>query len=164
MKVTIVEYENAEDAVWDGEALCASWDRDTGEFVIQGTTNGQPCSETVAILAQNRKLMVEIEDTGPGQLVWRGYVGTAEFLSFDSDEVECALVMLLDDWFGIESPKPPKPIPTPVSAPPPTPGTEQVTKRIRGRGKRGRSGTWLVTGNLAPETVGMKRLLGGNRG
>jgi hypothetical protein len=101
MKVTIVEYENAEDAIWDGEALYASWDRDTGEFVIRGTTDGQPCSETVAILAQKRKLMVEIEDTGPGQLVWRGYVGTAEFLSFDSDEVECALVMLLDDWFGI---------------------------------------------------------------
>lgn len=101
MKVTIVEYENAEDAVWDGEALYASWDRNTGEFVIRGTPNGQPCSEIVNSLAQKRKLLVEIEDTGPSQLVWRGYVGTAEFLSFDSDEVECALVMLLDDWFGI---------------------------------------------------------------
>ena len=101
MKVTIVEYENAEDAVWDGEALYASWDRNTGEFVIRGAANSRSCAEVVASLAQRRKLLVEIEDTGPGQLIWRGYVGAAEFLSFDSDEIECALVMLLDDWFGI---------------------------------------------------------------
>jgi hypothetical protein len=101
MKVTIVEYENAEDVVWDGEALYASWDKNTGEFVIRGASDSKACVEVVNSLAQKRKLLVEIEDTGPGQLVWRGYVGTAEFLSFDSDEVECALVMLLDDWFGI---------------------------------------------------------------
>jgi len=34
-------------------------------------------------------------------LVWRGYIGSAEFLSFDSDDIECCLVMMLDDWFGI---------------------------------------------------------------
>ena len=38
-KVTIVQYENVEDAVWDGEALYAQWDRDTGEFVIRGAAD-----------------------------------------------------------------------------------------------------------------------------
>lgn len=101
MKVTIVEYENMEDSIWEGEALYASWDRGTGEFVIRGGTDRQAYANIVASLAARRKLMVEIEDTGPGQLVWRGYVGSAEFLSFESDEIECCLVMMLDDWFGI---------------------------------------------------------------
>jgi hypothetical protein len=101
MKVTIVQYENMEDAIWEGEALYASWDKDTGEFVIRGDTTSQGYAEVVNSLAEKRKLLVEIEDSGPGQLVWRGYVGSAEFLSFDSQEVECCLVMLLDDWFGI---------------------------------------------------------------
>lgn len=101
MKVTIVQYENMEDAVWEGEALYASWDKESGEFVIKGNTTTQAYMEVVKSLAEKRKLVVEIEDTGPGQLVWRGYVGSAEFLSFDSQEVECCLVMLLDDWFGI---------------------------------------------------------------
>ncbi len=101
MKVTIVEYENMEDSIWEGEALYASWDRATGEFVIRGGTDSQTYANIVASLAERRKLLVEIEDTGPGQLVWRGYVGSAEFLSLESDEVECCLVMMLDDWFGI---------------------------------------------------------------
>ncbi len=101
MKVTIVQYDNAEDALWEGEALSASWDSDRGEFVIRGDADNMACAGIVTSLAERRKLLVEIEDTGPGQLVWRGYVGSAEFLTFDSDEVECCLVMLLDDWFGI---------------------------------------------------------------
>jgi len=96
MKVTIVQYENIEDAVWDGEALYASW-----EFVIRGDMTSEACTAVANSLAEKRKLLVEIEDTGPSQLVWRGYVGSAEFLSFDSSDVECCLVMLLDDWFGI---------------------------------------------------------------
>jgi hypothetical protein len=100
-KVTIVQYENMQDSLWDGEALYAQWDRDTGEFVIRGDTDTRKCAEAVAGLAEKRKLLVEIEDNGPGQFVWRGYIGSAEFLSFDSDEVECALVMMLDDWLGI---------------------------------------------------------------
>ncbi len=100
-KVTIVQYENVEDAIWDGEALYAQWDRDTGEFVIRGTADTNTYAEAVASLAEKRKLLVEIEDHGPGQLVWRGYIGSAEFLSFDADDIECALVMMLDDWFGI---------------------------------------------------------------
>jgi hypothetical protein len=101
MKVTIVQYENMEDAAWDGEALYASWDKDTGEFVIRGDMTSQACTAVANSLAEKRKLLVEIEDTGPGQLIWRGYVGSAEFLSFDASDVECCLVMLLDDWFGI---------------------------------------------------------------
>ena len=101
MKVTIVQYDNAEDALWEGEALNASWDSDRGEFVIRGGANYRACAGVVTSLAEKRKLLVEIEDTGPGQLVWRGYVGSAEFITFDSEEVECCLVMMLDDWFGI---------------------------------------------------------------
>ncbi len=100
-KVTIVQYENQEDVAWEGEALYASWDKGTGEFVIRGDTDTKTYAEAVANLAEKRKLLVEIEDTGPGQLVWRGYIGSAEFLTFDTDEVECCLVMMLDDWFGI---------------------------------------------------------------
>jgi len=101
MKVTIVQYDNAEDSLWEGEALNASWDGDRGEFVIRGSTHNRAYAGVVTSLAERRKLLVEIEDTGPGQLVWRGYVSSAEFLPFDSDEVECCLVMLLDEWFGI---------------------------------------------------------------
>jgi hypothetical protein len=101
MKVTIVQYDNAEDALWEGEALKASWDNDSGEFVIRGDADNRAFAGVMTSLVEKRKLLVEIEDTGPGQLVWRGYVGSAEFISFDSDEVECCLVMLLDDWFGI---------------------------------------------------------------
>ena len=101
MKVTIVQYENMEDAVWDGEALYATWDKDTGEFVIRGDMTSQACADVASSLAEKRKLLVEIEDTGSSQLVWRGYIGSAEFLSLDASDVECCLVMLLDDWFGI---------------------------------------------------------------
>lgn len=101
MKVTIVQYENKEDVAWEGEALYATWDKNTAEFVIRGDTDTKTYADAVATLAEKRKLLVEIEDTGPGQLVWRGYIGNAEFYSFDTDEVECCLVMMLDDWFGI---------------------------------------------------------------
>ena len=101
MRVTIVQYDNMEDVLLEGEALMASWDSDMGEFVIRRDRDDQAFTGVVGSILQKRKLLVEIEDTGPGRLVWRGYVGSAEFLSFDSDEVECCLVMLLDDWFGI---------------------------------------------------------------
>jgi len=100
-KVTIVQYENKEDVAWEGEALYARWDRQTGEYVISGDVDAGKCASAVASLAQKRNLLVEIEDNGPGQFVWRGYIGSAEFLSFDSDDIECCLVMMLDDWFGI---------------------------------------------------------------
>ncbi len=101
MKVTIVQFDNVEDAVLEGEALMASWDSERGEFVIRGDKDGQAFSNIVTSVLEQRKLLVEIEDSGPGQLVWRGYVGSAEFLSFESGEVETCLIMLLDDWFGI---------------------------------------------------------------
>ena len=101
MKVTIVQFDNMEDALLEGEAIMASWDNERGEFVIRGGKDNQAFASVVTSMLEKRKLLVEIEDTGPGQLVWRGYVGSAELLSFDSDEVECCLIMLLDDWFGI---------------------------------------------------------------
>jgi len=101
MKVTIVQLDNMEDVLLEGEALMAKWDNEKGEFVIRGDRNNQGFTGVVASMAERRKVLVEIEDTGPGRLVWRGYVGSAKFLSFDSEEVECCLIMLLDDWFGI---------------------------------------------------------------
>jgi len=101
MKVTIVQFDNPEDALLEGEALMASWDNQRGEFVIRADTDNQGFTGVVASMLEKRKLLVEIEDAGPGQLVWRGYVGSAEFLSFESDEVECCLIMQLDDCFGI---------------------------------------------------------------
>ena len=101
MKVTIVQLDDTEDVLLEGEALMASWDNEKGEFVIRGDRDNQGFTGVVASMAGRRKILVEIEDTGPGRLVWRGYVGSAKFLSFDSDEVECCLIMLLDDWFGI---------------------------------------------------------------
>jgi len=101
MKVTIVQFDNMEDALLEAEVLMASWDGERGEFVIRADKDIQAFAGIVASMQEKRKLLVEIEDTGPGQLVWRGYVDKAEFLSFNSDEIECCLVMLLDDWFGI---------------------------------------------------------------
>jgi len=101
MKVTIVQLDDMEDVLLEGEALMASWDNEKGEFVIRGDRDNQGFTGVVTSMAGRRKILVEIEDTGPGRLVWRGYVGSAKFLSFDSNEVECCLVMLLDDWFGI---------------------------------------------------------------
>ena len=101
MKVTIVQLDDMEDVLLEGEAIMARWDNEKGEFVIRGDRDNQGFTGVVASMAGRRKILVEIEDTGPGRLVWRGYVGSANFLSFDSDEVECCLIMLLDDWFGI---------------------------------------------------------------
>ncbi len=101
MKVTIVQLDNTEDVLLEGEALMASWDNEKGEFVIRADPDNQGYAGVVASMAERRKILVEIEDMGPGRLVWRGYVGSAKFLSFDSGEVECCLIMLLDDWFGI---------------------------------------------------------------
>jgi hypothetical protein len=101
MKVTIVQLDDMEDVLLEGEALMAKWDNEKGEFVIRGDRDNQGFTGVVASMAERRKVLVEIEDTGPGRLVWRGYVGSAKFLSFDSEEVECCLIMLLDDWFGI---------------------------------------------------------------
>jgi hypothetical protein len=101
MKVTIVQLDDMEDVLLEGEALMAKWDNEKGEFVIRGDRDNQGFTGVVASMVERRKVLVEIEDTGPGRLVWRGYVGSAKFLSFDSEEVECCLIMLLDDWFGI---------------------------------------------------------------
>jgi hypothetical protein len=101
MKVTIVQLDDMEDVLLEGEALMAKWDNEKGEFVIRGDRDNQGFTGVVASVVERRKVLVEIEDTGPGRLVWRGYVGSAKFLSFDSEEVECCLIMLLDDWFGI---------------------------------------------------------------
>ena len=101
MKVTIVQYDNMGDGLLEAEALMASWDGDRGEFVIRGDKDDQAFSGVVASTLEESKLLVEIEETGPGYLVWRGYVGSAQLLSFESGEVGCCLIMSLDDRFAI---------------------------------------------------------------
>ena len=97
MKVTIGQLDSTNNAIWESQALAATWDRERNEFVIRSDIN----SEMFAGMVNKRKLAVEIEDSGPSRVVWRGYVGTADFLLFESQQVDCCLIMLLDDWFGI---------------------------------------------------------------
>lgn len=101
MKVTIEDFEDVERSLWEGEALTASWDGDQGELVIRGDAQSRALTGVLNTMVEKRKLAIEIEDTGPGRLVWRGYLGSAEFLSFEEEKVECCLIMMLDDWFGI---------------------------------------------------------------
>jgi len=101
MKVTIEDFEDAERSLWEGEALTATWDSDQGELVIRGDAQSRALTGVLNSMVEKRKLAIEIEDTGPGRLVWRGYLGSAEFLSFEEEKVECCLIMMLDDWFGI---------------------------------------------------------------
>ena len=97
MKVTIGQLDSTNSAIWESEALAAKWDRERNEFVISSDIN----SETFSEMVNKRKLAVEIEDSGPSKVTWRGYVGTADFLLFESQQIDCCLIMLLDDWFGI---------------------------------------------------------------
>jgi hypothetical protein len=101
MKVTIEEFEDVDTSLWEGEALTATWDGEKGELVIRGDAQSRALTRVLSSMVDKRKLAIEIEDTGPGRLIWRGYLGSAEFLSFEAEQVECCLIMMLDDWFGI---------------------------------------------------------------
>ncbi len=101
MKATISEFETMAGTVWEGEVLSASWDGDKGEFVIRGDADNEAFTAVVKSLLEKQKLTIGIEDTESTQLVWRGYVGSAKFQAFGSEQLECSLIMSLDDWFGI---------------------------------------------------------------
>jgi hypothetical protein len=102
MKATISHLDIIEDTLWEGEALSANREGKKGELVIRGSkSNGNALTTVVTSMVARHQLTVEIEGNETGCLVWRGQVGSAEFHTFGTDQLECSLVMLLDDWFSI---------------------------------------------------------------
>lgn len=102
MKATISHLDVLEDTLWEGEALSASREGKRGELVIRGSKrNGSALTAVVTSMVGRHQLTIEIEGNETGCLVWRGQVGSAEFHTFGTDQVECSLVMLLDDWFSV---------------------------------------------------------------
>ena len=102
MKATISHLDIIEDTLWEGEALSASREGKKGELVIRGSkVNSSALTAVVSSMVGRNQLTVEIEGNETGCLVWRGQVGSAEFHTFGTDQVECSLVMLLDDWYSV---------------------------------------------------------------
>ncbi|UCG82404.1 MAG: hypothetical protein JSW38_09410 [Dehalococcoidia bacterium] len=101
MKATISEFETEDGPLWEGEALSFNWDGANGEFVILGEADDEGVSAVVNSIAEKQKLTIGIEDSGSTQLVWRGYVGSAQFQAHGPEHMKCSLIMALDDWYGI---------------------------------------------------------------
>jgi hypothetical protein len=102
MKATISHIGVLDDTLWEGEALSANREGKKGELVIRGSkVNSNALTTVVTSMVSRNQLTIEIEGNETGCLVWRGQVGSAEFHTFGTDQVECSLVMLLDDWFSI---------------------------------------------------------------
>jgi len=102
MRATISHLNALEDTLWEGEALSASREGKKGALVVRGgKVNGNALASVVTSMVGRHQLTVEIESNETGCLVWRGQVGSAEFHTFGPDQMECSLVMLLDDWFSI---------------------------------------------------------------
>lgn len=102
MRATISHLDIAEDTLWEGEALSASREGKKGALVIRGSkNNSNALAAVVSSMVGRHQLTVEIEGNETGCLVWRGQVGSAEFHTFGADQVECSMVMLLDDWYSI---------------------------------------------------------------
>jgi len=97
MRVTIGPLDGVEDTLWEDEAITAIWDSERDEFVIRGDGDTRaPASQ-----AKNPRLAVQIEETGAGRLMWRGYVNAADLLWFETEQVECCLTMFMEGWVGI---------------------------------------------------------------
>ena len=102
MRATISHLDVIEDTLWEGEALSASREGKKGALVIRGSKNNSAAlTAVVSSMAGRHQLTVEIESNETGCLVWRGQVGSAEFHTFGTDQLECSLVMLLDDWYSV---------------------------------------------------------------
>ena len=102
MKATISHLDIIEDTLWEGEAISASREGKKGELIIRGSkNNGNALTSIVSSMVGRHQLTIEIEGNDTGCLVWRGQVGSAEFHTFGTDQVECSMVMLLDDWFSV---------------------------------------------------------------
>ena len=101
MKVTISEPETMDGTLWEGEVLSANWDSEKCEFLIRGDAGDEAFAAVMASIAEKHRLTIGIEDSGSTQVIWRGYVGSANFRTSDPEQVECYLTMALDDWYGI---------------------------------------------------------------
>ena len=102
MKATISHLDVLEDTLWEGEALSASREGKKGALVIRGSkVNSNALTTVVTSMVGRHQLTVEIEDNETGCLVWRGHVGSAQFQVAGAEQLECSLVMLLDDWYSI---------------------------------------------------------------
>ncbi len=103
MKAIISQIDMLGGTLWEGEALSFTWDSKRGEFVIRGEKDNRALTGVMVSMMQKYKLTIEVEDAGPGRLVWRGYLGSARFETDESESVDCYLSMALDDWFGIST-------------------------------------------------------------
>ena len=102
MRATISHLDVIEDTLWEGEALSATREGRQGELVIRGSKgNSNALTAVVTSMVSRHQLTIEIEGNETGCLVWRGHVGSAEFHTFGPDQLQCSLVMLLDDWYSI---------------------------------------------------------------
>lgn len=102
MKATISHLDVTENTLWEGEALSATREGRQGELVIRGSKgNSNALTAVITSMVRRHQLTVEIESNETGCLVWQGHVGSAEFHTFGPDQLQCSLVMLLDDWFSI---------------------------------------------------------------
>lgn len=101
MKATINETDTVVHPLWEGEALSAAWDRDIGKFVIRGESCAERHLAIEKCMHQRLRMAVSIEDSGATQLVWQGYIYHADFQLSASDQMECSLTMLINDWWGI---------------------------------------------------------------
>ena len=101
MRATISEFEQNHTALWEGEIISASWDGDSGEFKILGDPDSEAFRAVLSSITEKHKMTIGIEDPEATKLIWSGYIGSAIFQTSGTEQVECNLVMSLDDWFGI---------------------------------------------------------------
>jgi len=101
MKATIEELDTVMRPLWKGEALHANWNGDKGEFIISGEASDQARDAIRKCVKDRIKLAIGIEDTGSTQVVWRGYVNSADFHDAGAEQTECSLSIFVDDWWGI---------------------------------------------------------------
>ena len=101
MKATISELDSEQPSVWEGEAISAEWDGQTGEFLIKGDAEDKALGAVLTSVSRNQRLAIGLEDRDNSQLVWRGTVGSARFVGLEAESVRFHLVLRLDDWFGI---------------------------------------------------------------
>jgi hypothetical protein len=103
MKAIISQSDMQGGTLWECEALSFTWDSNKGEFVFRGDRNNRDLSGVIVSMMHKHRLTNEVEDDGPGELVWRGYLGSARFETDESGSVDCYLSMALEDWFGIST-------------------------------------------------------------
>ena len=101
MKVTLSQTATNNSTLWVGEVLNADWDNYKAEFIFSGNKNLAALTGVVSNMLDRHELTIEIEGGGPGLLVWRGHVSNTKFQMADAEHVECSLMLLLEDWFGI---------------------------------------------------------------